>query len=149
VITPSVESNNLALKFLGSPTSSPLTTPTTRYRGVVGIWGIGAVTNSTDTEYLGEFLGSAMVEVGRQNVSGTAFLPSGGSTGPLAYFCRLIQPKIDRSLFPGFRVVGQEGEASPILILDSMGYNQFIIEMRCLAEGETAADDLGYLYREI
>lgn len=149
VITPSVECNNLALKFVGSPVSDPLTMPTDRYRGLVGIWGVSEVTNGSATEYLGEFLGSAVVEIGIKGASGSAFLPSGSGTPPEAYFCRLIEPKIDRSLFPGFRIVGQEQEACPILILDAMGYTQFVIEMRVSAEGETAASELGFMYREI
>ncbi len=149
VVTPSVECNNLALKFVGSPAYSVLTAPTNRYRGLVGIWGVSQVSDGSNPEFLGEVLGSAMVEVGIVGASGSSIMPDGNGTPPEAYFCRIIEPKIDRSLFPGFRIVGNEQEACPILLLDAMGYKHFIIEMRLSAEGQTAASELGFLYREI
>jgi len=148
VITPAVESNNLALKFVGHPMSDPLPDPTNRYRGLVGLWGISEATDGTDTEYVGEFLGTLVVETGIVAATGSAIVPS-GSPAPAAFFCRLIDTKLDRSLFPGFRVVGSEQDASPILLLDSMGYKQFVVEMRLSAEGQLAAQQLGFLWREI
>ncbi len=151
MFTPGIESNNLLLKFFGSPTSAAITTAGSRIRGGVGLWGSSELISGVNPEFLGEFLGSAVVEVGTVEAAGSDIMPSGGGTppGPIANFCRAITPKIDRSLFPGFRVVGQEGEACPTLRVDSMGYSQFVIEMRRQAEGGTAADDLGFLYRFI
>lgn len=147
VIDPSVESNNLALKFVGTPASATIASAGTRRRGVVGVWGISQVVSGGNTEYLGEFLGSAVVEVGTVAATGSAFLPNGSGSDAVAVFCRSIEPKVDRSLFPGFRVVGQEEEACPILLIDSMGYDTFIVEMRRQDEGGTKADDLSFLYR--
>lgn len=147
VVSPAVESNNLALKFVGTPASGSLASAGTKRRGVVGVWGISEVVSGGNTEYLGEFLGSAMIEVGTVAATGSAFLPNGTGGDPAAVFCRSIVPKIDRSLFPGFRVIGQEDEACPILLIDSMGYDQFVIELRCQAEGGTAAANLSFLYR--
>jgi hypothetical protein len=151
VFTPGVESNNLLLKFIGSPASASLATAGARVRGVFGLWGISELNSSGSPEFLGEFLGSAVIEIGTVEATGTAIMPNGSGTpiGPLVKFARSITPKVDRSLFPGFRVVGQEGEACPTLLVDSMGYAQFVVEMRRQAEGGTAADDLGFMYRFI
>lgn len=146
-LTPAIESNNLALKFIGNPASPALSTVGSRVRGLVGVWGISELLAGGDPEFLGEFLGSAVLEVGLVQSTGTAILPDGGASGPMAKFVRSITPKVDRSLFPGFRVVGQEEEAAPVLLVDSMGYHQFIIEMRCRPEVGTAASNLGFMYR--
>lgn len=59
---------------------------------------------------------------------------------------------MDTSLFPGMRVVGQQQNAAPVLLIDSMGYEQFIVEMKCLVpggpiSGQSAADGLAFVYR--
>ncbi|MFG0283384.1 MAG: hypothetical protein ACF8R7_03090 [Phycisphaerales bacterium JB039] len=41
-----------------------------------------------------------------------------------------ITPQVDQSLFPGARKAGEDGDASPILVLDQMGYHAIIIELR-------------------
>lgn len=52
------------------------------------------------------------------------------------------------------RVVGQEEDASPVLVIDSMGYYQFLVELKCrlpegAVTGDVAADGLAFIYRVI
>lgn len=141
----SVESNNLILKFF----ENPATTSTTGQTGLVGIWGVSELNGAS--EYVGDYLGKAMILVGEKEVDSSAVLPHSGSSDP-AFWVREIGVQDDRSLFPGMRIVGQEGEAAPVLVLDTMGYTHLIIEMRRVAVGtglqtSNAALFLGFLYR--
>lgn len=119
--------------------------------GLVGVWGVSALNGAT--EYVGDYLGKAMIEVGSKEVASSAVLPDSGDTYP-AFWVRHIGVQDDRALFPGMRVVGEEGEASPVLVIDTMGYSRLIIEMRRVAVGPTlttadpvAAAYLSFLYR--
>lgn len=77
-----------------------------------------------------------------------------GDPDALAYFCDRIDPRVDASLFPGMRVVGQEQSAAPVLVIDSMGYFQFLVELKCrlpagAVTGDVAADGLAFIHRVI
>lgn len=144
------ESNNVLLKFYGNPASSAIVTlPSTVRTGLVGIWGVSEL-NGGD-EYIGDYLGKVMIEVGSKGVDSSTVLPAAGD---VAYWIRHIGVQDDRALFPGMRVVGEQDEAAPVLVVDTMGYSQLIIEMRRVAVGPTlttadpvAAAYLGFLYR--
>lgn len=149
VVTPAAESNNLALKFLGKPESVAAEATTGNvYRGQGAIWGISKLVKSSTTEFVAEFLGSFDLTVGTVSASASSILPN-GTQGDEAFFCREIAPRVDASLFPGMRVVGQQGDASPILLIDSMGYHQFLIELKCNDPvGSTPATGLLLIHRE-
>lgn len=142
VFQPSVESNSLALKFIGDPDS-----PSTVSRGIGAIWGTSKLTESGQSdEVIGEYLGQFDLTVGTAEATSSSILP----TSPQAYFCNRIDPRVDASLFPGMRVVGQQEDAGPVLLIDSMGYDQFIVELRCelpAGSSDVAADGLAFIYR--
>lgn len=148
----SSEANNLLLKFYGNPASAALDTPpTTVETGVVAIWGISELNGAT--EYMGDYLGQLAIDVGSKLIDVSAVLPDDNDDDP-GYWVRRIEVQNDRSLFPAMRVVGQEGEAAPVLVVDTMGYARIIVEMRLTAAGgggstwsPVAADYLGFLYR--
>lgn len=97
-------------------------------------------------------IGKTAGETGHSN----PILPS----SPAPYFARQILVQEDHSIFPAFRIVGEEGEASPIIVSDTTGYKYVIVEMRCrlpvgasggpfaIPDVDTeAANRLGFLYR--
>lgn len=148
-ITPAIESNNLLLKFFGTPPTGAFTR-----RGVAATWGVSKLVKSgQDDEYVSEFLGQIDLAVGTVAATGSNILPD-GTPDALAYFCDRIDARVDASLFPGMRIVGQQGAASPVLVLDSMGYVQFLVELKCrlpegAVSGDAAADGLAFMYRLI
>lgn len=148
-ITPAAESNNLLLKFVGTPATGAFIR-----RGVAAIWGVSKLSKAgVDDEYVAEFLGQLDLNIGTVAATGSQILPD-GTPDDLAYFCDRIDPRVDASLFPGMRVVGQEESASPVLVLDSMGYLQFLVELKCrlpegAVSGDAAADGLAFIYRAI
>lgn len=145
-ITPGVESNNLLLKFIGTPPTAG-----TIKEGVGAIWGVSELVSGGTTEHVAEFLGRFDLTVGTVPATGSGILPD-GDPDDLAYFCNRIDPRVDASLFPGMRVVGQEQDASPVLVIDSMGYVQFLVELKCRlpeGSGNVAAEGLALIYRMI
>ena len=158
----SLEANNLALKFFGAPTSTwPGTGQSLKqYEGLAAFWGVSEMTDDAtptpNIEYAAEYLGKIVVVIGKTAGVVPVSDPILPAT-PAPYFARQILVQEDHSIFPAFRVVGEEGEASPILVFDTIGYSRVIVEMRLqtgpdagLPSGVvSAATDLGFLYRVI
>lgn len=153
--------NNLALKFFGAPASTwPGTGQTLKqYEGQVALWGVSEMTDDAEPaniEYAAEYLGKLVVAVGKTAGVVPTTNPILPGT-PAPYFVRQILVQEDRSIFPAFRVVGEEDEASPILVLDTIGYSRVIVEMRMQTGPDAglpagvveAATHLGLLYRTI
>lgn len=135
----------MLLKFYGNPA----TTSTVARTGLVGLWGVSELNGAT--EYVGDYLGKAKIVLGEKEIDSSAVLPDSGDTNP-GFWAREVGVQDDRSLFPGMRVVGQEGEAAPVLVVDTMGYTYVIVEMRRAVvttslQTTNSADFLGFLYR--
>jgi len=149
-----MQANNLALKFFGAP-ASVYPQSGDQVEGLAAFWGVSQMTDGAQTptiEYAGEYLGKVRLAVGKTAgvTSQTSILPA----TPAPFFVREIAVLEDHSIFPAFRIVGQEDEAAPILVFDTIGYRHVIVEMRRQAPGQTgittvAATDLGFLYRVI
>lgn len=146
------EANSLLLKFYGHPFSAlSVATPGFVYVGEGAVWGVSELVKQTTTEYVGDYLGRFELIVGNDTVTSSNIL----STDPDTAWVREIAVTEDRSIFPAMRIVGQQGDAAPVLVFDSMGYSQVIIELRCKlpagfqSPGLTpgAAGGLGFLWR--
>lgn len=130
------EANTFLLKFWGRPASTPPDPypSSTIYAGLGAVWGISKLVNQlvspTTTEYLGEYLGKFELVVGRDQVASGTLLPDTEDPEGAATWISEINILEDRSIFPAFRVIGQQGDAAPVLAFDSMGYSQIIVEMR-------------------
>lgn len=102
----------------------------------------------SDTEYLAEYLGQFDLTMGEAGLDGAGSDIFEAGTK----WVRRFTPRTDRTLFPGERKVGEEGEASPVVVFDQMGYHAIIIELRNRKPDGAAAEvqattDLGVLYR--
>lgn len=158
----SLEANNLALKFFGAPASTwPGTGQSLKqYEGQVALWGVSEMTDDAsptpNIEYAAEYLGKLVVVVGKTAGVVPVSNPILPDT-PAPYFVRQILVQEDHSIFPAFRIVGEEGEAAPILVVDTIGYSRVIVEMRRQTGPDAglpagvveAATALGFLYRVI
>ncbi len=152
------ESNQILLKFFGTPQSTPALANKARV-GMGAVWGVGELANGTDTEYLGEFLGRFELTMGAEAATGSNVVPSD------AIFGRRCTVVADRSMFPGFRAVGEyplsQGSGgsealvapSPVLAVDALGYTAIIVELRGqfpLGSAKSAtATKLGFAYRTL
>jgi hypothetical protein len=144
VLTPIDECSAIAFKFIGKPASNS----SVPRMGIGAFWGVSKVVAGTDTEYLAEYLGQFDLTMGEAGLdgSGSDIFEAGTK------WVRRFTVRTDRTLFPGERKVGEEGEASPVVVLDEMGYHAIIIELRNLKPDGAAFDvqpttDLGVLYR--
>lgn len=160
VIPVNTDANNAMFKFYGKPKA---TQPTgsdpggTIYMGIGAIWGVSELNASTN-EYAGDWLGQFDITVGHNEIgSGTAVLPTDGAFG------RRATIRQDRAMLPGFRTTNTQGDASPVLIVDSFGYSHLVVELRCVQPANSSrarsgdyawgdadtlpATGLGFLYR--
>jgi len=158
------ESNQLLLKFFGSPESNPQPSFVSARVGVGAVWGISEASDGTDTEYIGEFLGRFQLTMGAVQAAGSAIFPP-IAPGEPAIFGRRCTVVADRAMFPGFRAVGElplsTGQdaserlisPSPVLAVDALGYTAMVVELRGrkLDGGvdSQGATELGVAYRTL
>src|SRR5690606_38049344 len=115
-------SNSLALSFLGKEPASG----SGPFHAIGGLWMARKLENATDTEYRGTFLGEFELILGAQARDGT-----GGILPDDVKWVKSINPVKDRALFPGIRIVGQDGNAPPEMIIDGIGGWGVVLELRC------------------
>ena len=108
--------------------------------GVGAVWGVSELQGSPN-EYVGEWLCQFDITVGHHDITSSSVLPTDGSFGRRATVRR------DRSILPGVRTTNVQGDASPVLVLDSLGYSRLIVELRCGRPANSAAARTGgYAY---
>ncbi|MFG0283963.1 MAG: hypothetical protein ACF8R7_06030 [Phycisphaerales bacterium JB039] len=112
--------NNLELSFIGKVPQ----TGDAPYHAIGALWGFSKLVEP-DGDYFARYLAQFELVLGTADrASGSSILPSG------AKFVRAITPTVDRSLFPGIRITGQEGQAAAVMTLDAIGFFGFILELR-------------------
>lgn len=127
-----LESNSLSLSFFGSEPGSGMSP----FHAIGALWVASKLQSGTDTEFRGTFLGEFELVLGEQARDGT-----GGILPDNVKWVKSINPVKDRALFPGIRIVGQDGNAPPEMIIDGIGGWGFVLELRCRVptEGEGSA----------
>ncbi|MFI4915377.1 MAG: hypothetical protein ACIAS6_02580 [Phycisphaerales bacterium JB060] len=160
VVPVEADSSNVLLKFFGKPESKPAGYPTqtdnNMYMGIGAIWGVSEL-NATPTEYLGDWLGQFDVTIGTHDIGSSTSLPADGVFG------RRATVRVDKSIIPGIRAIGSQGEAAPVLVADGLGYTHLIVELRCVQPANSTvtrsggwafgnavvvpATGLGFMYR--
>ena len=123
------QANNLELSFIGKEPQSG----TSRYHALAALWGFAKL---DDTDYFARFLGQFELVLGTAAGAGNSVLPAGTK------FVRAITPVVDRSLFPGIRITGQEGQAAAALTIDAVGFLGFVLEMRCKVPAGASGDPM-------
>jgi len=117
-----LESNSFALSFFGKEPG----TGSAPFHAIGALWMGRKLQKSTDVEYRATFLGEFHLELGAQQRDST-----GGILPDDVKWVKSINPVKDRALFPGIRIVGQDGDAAAEMILDGIGAWGFILELRC------------------
>lgn len=120
----------IIMKFVVEPNSATAGGPGTMYLGIGALWGVAALVDDrvepAATEYVGEHLGQFDLTANDTDIGSSTLLPTGGPA-----FARRTTVRVDRASLPGLRVVGERGEASPVLVAGAMGYTHVIVELRC------------------
>lgn len=121
-----LESNSLSLSFFGKEPGSG----SGPFHAIGALWVASKLVAGLNTEFRGTFLGEFELTLGATLRDGTGgILPDG------VKWVKAINPVKDRALFPGIRIVGQEGDAPPEMILDGIGGWGYLLELRCLLPG--------------
>jgi hypothetical protein len=117
-----LEGNSLGLSFFGKPPGSG----SAPFHAVAALWMGRKLQKATDVEYRGTFLGELELILGEQQRDST-----GGILPDDVLWVKSINPVKDRALFPGIRIVGQDGDAAAEMYLDGVGAWGYILELRC------------------
>jgi hypothetical protein len=130
-----VEFNVIAWKFFGLDAEDEVCTA--RFWAFTDVLGNGGV--------MGDYMGDVVITLGSKAIhSGASVLPGD------KLWAKRLQPTIDKTLFPGVRVIGEGGNAPATMIFDGMGLKSFIVEIAMIvpqSSGATAADSAGLLWR--
>lgn len=131
VVSPAAEFNVISWKFYGTDAADEVCT--------ARFW---AFTDVNNNGVVGDYLGDVVITLGAKAIhSGATVLPEG------KLWAKRLQPTIDKTLFPGVRVIGEGGNAPATMIFDGMGLKSFIVEIAMThPEGQTAAS-AGVLWR--
>lgn len=136
VVTPSVEFNVISWKFYGTDAADEVC--------IARFWAFSDVQNNGGV--IGDYMGDVVVTLGSKQIhAGATVLPEGKR------WAKLLRPTIDKTLFPGVRVIGEGGNAPATMLFDGMGLKSFIVEIAMIdpkSEGKQAAS-AGVLWRVI
>ena len=133
VVTPTVEFNVISWKFYGTDAADEVC--------IARFWAFADVENSGGV--VGDYMGDVVVTLGSKAIhSGATVLPED------KLWAKRLQPTIDKTLFPGVRIVGEGGNAPATMIFDGMGLKSFIVEIAMITPGsENPAASAGVLWR--
>lgn len=132
VVTPAEEFNVISWKFYGTDTADQVCT--------ARFWAFADVDNNGGV--MGDYMGDVVITLGSKEIhSGATVLPGG------KLWAKRLQPTIDKTLFPGVRVIGEGGNAPATMIFDGMGLKSFIVEIALIGSGGDPAEDAGVLWR--
>jgi len=137
VVTPGVDFNVITWKFYGLGGVDKVCT--------ARFWGLADVESSGGV--MGDYLGDVVVTLGSKQIHGGATVLPGGR-----YWAKRLQPTIDKTLFPGVRVIGEGGNAPATMLFDGMGLKSFIVEIAKIVPAGSSADPVtsaGVLWRVI
>lgn len=136
VVTPTVEFNVISWKFYGTDAADEVC--------IARFW---AFTDVLNGGVAGDYMGDVVITLGAKAIhSGASVLPEG------KLWAKRLQPTIDKTLFPGVRLVGEGGNAPVTMLFDGMGLKSFIVEIAMIKPTGSEADvaaSAGVLWRVI